>query len=266
MGRSLKYEIPGDDPRVSAEEIAALGWGPLFERARARERARPGEGAGPMPADRPRRRVLEIGFGRGEFLLALAEASPETEFVGVEVSWKRALKLARKLARARRTNVLLTVGRGEALLRDVFAPGSLAEIWVNFSDPWPKRRHAERRLVKASFAALAARALEPDGTLWVATDDVPYAHQIDEALAGEKGLANRYAPLAFLPEVPGRMTTGYEAQWRAEGRPLHFFAYAARAAARPPGVDRPDAAGAGAASGEGGGGAEGADGGDGSGR
>src|SRR5690606_36210611 len=111
MGPSLKCEIPGDSPRVSAKEIAALGWGPLFERARARERARPGEGAGPMPADRPRRRVLEIGFGRGEFLLALAEASPETEFVGVEVSSKRALKLARKLARARRTYVLLTVGR-----------------------------------------------------------------------------------------------------------------------------------------------------------
>lgn len=230
MGRSLKFEIPGDDPRVSAEELAAHGWEPLF--ARARERGGQGEGTGAAAGARARRRVLEIGFGRGEFLLALAAAEPETDFIGVEVSWKRALKLARKLARARRTNVLLTVGRGEVLLRDAFAPGSLAEIWVNFSDPWPKRRHAERRLVKPAFAALAARALAPGGTLFVATDDVPYAHQIDEALAGEKGLENRYAPLAFLPKVPGRMTTGYEAQWRAEGRPLHFFAYSARAGVR----------------------------------
>lgn len=230
MGRSLKFEIPGDDPRVSAEELAAHGWESFF--ARARERGGQGEGTGAAAGARACRRVLEIGFGRGEFLLALAAAEPETDFIGVEVSWKRALKLARKLARARRTNVLLTVGRGEVLLRDAFAPGSLAEIWVNFSDPWPKRRHAERRLVKPAFAALAARALAPGGTLFVATDDVPYAHQIDEALAGEKGLENRYAPLAFLPEVPGRMTTGYEAQWRAEGRPLHFFAYSARAGVR----------------------------------
>jgi tRNA (guanine-N7-)-methyltransferase len=220
MGRSLKHEIPGDDPRVSPEQLEQLGWTRLF--AAARERA----GLGADTA--PRRRVLEIGFGRGEFLLALAAAAPEADFVGIEVSWKRTLKMARKVARARHSNVLLTVARGEAVLASAFEPGSLAEIWVNFSDPWPKLRHAERRLIQPAFAALAARALAPGGTLFVATDDVPYAHQIDAVLAGEKGLVNRHAPLAFLPEVPGRMTTGYEAQWRAEGRPLHFFAYAAR--------------------------------------
>ena len=64
---------------------------------------------------------------------------------------------------------------------------------------------------------------------------MPYAQQIDEVLSAEKGLANRYAPLAFLPEVPGRMTTGYEAQWRAESRPLHFFAYAVPAGPTPDG-------------------------------
>jgi len=214
--------MPGDDPRVSPEAIAAGGFAPLFARARAR--------AGGAPDDTAvRRLVLEIGFGRGEFLLALAAAAPETDFVGVEVSWKRVLKLARKVARARLANVVLVVGRGEEALRDWFAPRSLAEIWVNFSDPWPKARHAERRLVQPSFAALAARALAVDGLLHVATDDVPYAHQIDEVLAGEKGLQNRNAPLAFLPEVPGRMATGYEAQWRAEARPLHFFAHGARA-------------------------------------
>jgi tRNA (guanine-N7-)-methyltransferase len=223
MGRSLKYEIPGDDPRVSPDEITSVGWSGLFARAQSRmlEPAVTGD-------TRARRLVLEIGFGRGEFLLALAEAEFDTDFIGIEVSWKRALKMARKVARARLANVLLTVGRGEELLRDAFAPGLLSEIWVNFSDPWPKRRHAERRLVSPSFAALSARALAPGGTLFVATDDVPYAHQIDEILAGEKGLVNAHAPLAFLPEVSGRMTTGYEAQWRAEGRPLHFFAYSAR--------------------------------------
>lgn len=225
MGRSLKYEIPGDDPRVSPEQVTQIGWATLF--ARARERTLSPAPPAPVRVDTgERRRVIEIGFGRGEFLLALAAASPEADFVGIEVSWKRALKMARKVARARHSNVLLVVGRGEEALGDWFDPCSLAEIWVNFSDPWPKLRHAERRLLQPSFTALAARALAPGGTLFVATDDVPYAHQIDEALAGEKGLLNRYAPLAFLPEVPGRMTTGYEAQWRAENRPLHFFSYA----------------------------------------
>ncbi|MBY0399276.1 tRNA (guanosine(46)-N7)-methyltransferase TrmB [Myxococcota bacterium] len=225
MGRSLKYEIPGDDPRVSPDEVASCGWGQLFARARARAGARDCADRNDDAPARPL--VLEIGFGRGEFLLALAANAPETDFVGIEVSWKRALKMARKVARARLSNVLLGVGRGEEILRETFEPGSLTAIWVNFSDPWPKLRHAERRLVGPAFASLAARALAGGGTLYVATDDVPYAQQIDEVLAAEKGLANRYAPLAFLPEVPGRMTTGYEAQWRAESRPLHFFAYSA---------------------------------------
>ena len=234
MGRSLKHEIPGDDPRVSPEEITGSGWRALFARARVRARDRSADGARldgalEIAADdtSARRRVLELGFGRGEFLLTLAASEPGSDFVGVEICWKRGLKMARKVARARLSNVLLVVGRGEEALRDAFAPRSLAEIWVNFSDPWPKARHAERRLISPSFVAFAARALAPGGTLFVATDDVPYAHQIDESLAGEKALLNRYAPLAFLPEVPGRMTTGYEAQWRAEARPLHFFAYAA---------------------------------------
>lgn len=227
MGRSLKYEIPGDDPRVSGDELKALGVDALFARARLRRAVGPS-------ADTPsRRRVLEIGFGRGEFLLALAEGAPESDFVGIEVSWKRALKMARKVARARLSNVLLAVGRGEELLASAFEPGSLAEIWVNFSDPWPKLRHAERRLVKPGFVALATRALAAGGTLYVATDDVPYAVQIDEVLAAQPGLVNCYSPLAFLPEVAGRMTTGYEAQWRAESRPLHFFAYSAAPKAAP---------------------------------
>ena len=212
MGRSLKYEIPGDDPRVTPAEVADVGWEKLFATP-------PAPGRGSM--------TLEIGFGRGEFLLAMAAARPEARFVGIEVSFKRTLKMARKVARARLANVRLMEARAEVAIREHFAEASLDEIWINFSDPWPKTRHAHRRLIQAPFVADLARALRPGGHLFVATDDVPYAHQIDEVLAGEERLENEYAPWPFLAEVSGRMQTGYEEQWRAEGRPLHFFAYRA---------------------------------------
>jgi tRNA G46 methylase TrmB len=61
--------------------------------------------------------------------------------------------------------------------------------------------------------------------LYIATDDVPYAHQIDEVLADETTLVNHYSPWPFLPDVEARMPTGYELRWREEGRPMHFFAY-----------------------------------------
>jgi tRNA (guanine-N7-)-methyltransferase len=216
MSRSLKYEIPGEDRRLSIADVAATGWDAIFAKSRAASDGEPGGS---------RKRVLEIGFGRGEYLLGMAEGSPEVDFVGIEISFKRTLKMARKVARAKLANVRLLEARAQVVLRQIFLPGSLSEIWVNFSDPWPKARHAHRRVIQPAFAIDAARALEPGGILYVATDDVRYASQIGAVLSAEERLFNLYAPWPFLNDVPGRALTGYEEQWRAAGRPMHFFAY-----------------------------------------
>ena len=84
MTRRLKLDIPGPDRRVSPEDVREKGWEALFA---------------PDLAP-PLRLVVEIGFGRGEFLRHLAEQSPEVAHVGVEVSFKRTLKMARRLARS----------------------------------------------------------------------------------------------------------------------------------------------------------------------
>jgi len=208
MGRSLKYEIPGVDRRCDSLELAERGFDGLF--------------AGELKE--PAQRVLEIGFGRGEFLLELAAKRPESVFLGVEISFKRVLKMARKVGRAELRNVRLMEAKGEVVLRDLLSADLLDEIWVNFSDPWPKDRHARRRVIQSAFVRDAARCLVPGGTLHVATDDVPYAHQIADVMEGEALLENAFAPERWLRNVPGRIQTGYEIDWRAAGRPLHFFA------------------------------------------
>jgi tRNA (guanine-N7-)-methyltransferase len=213
MSRTLKYEIPGDDPRRSVSDIVDAGWAAQFQ-----------AGLG-LESVLEHSMVLEIGFGRGEFLLELASASPKIAFVGIEVSFKRTLKMARKVARAGLANVRLLEGAAEAILPQLFSAGQLGAIWINFSDPWPKARHAHRRVIQSPFVGEAARRLAPDGALYVATDDVPYAHQMNDVLEGESSLQNRYAPWPFLPEVSGRVQTGYEIQWLAAGRPMHFFSY-----------------------------------------
>ena len=133
--------------------------------------------------------------------------------------------MARKVARAVLENVRLVEARAEEAIESVPEPGSLDAIWINFSDPWPKTRHAHRRVIQPDFVAAAAKALAPGGHLYVATDDVPYAHQMDEVFSSAPALQNAYAPWPFVSEVKGRMRTGYEAQWREEGRPMHFFSY-----------------------------------------
>jgi tRNA (guanine-N7-)-methyltransferase len=219
LGRGLKYDIPGEDWRRSVDDLAVRGWDALF----APELT---------PSLSRGQRVVEIGFGRGEFLLELAGKSPETSFLGIEVSFKRVLKMARRLARTGLRNVRLVEGRGQVAVEQACERGSVDAFWINFSDPWPKDRHADRRLLRAPFVAAAARALAPGGRLHVATDDTPYAGQIEAVLSAEPELENVLTPDPWRGEAEGRIRTGYEEGWRAEGRPLYFFEYRRRPAER----------------------------------
>jgi tRNA (guanine-N7-)-methyltransferase len=212
MARHLKYDIPGPDRRVAFEDLRDAGVLAAF--------------APDLPA--PRGLVVELGFGRGEFLWDLAAAAPDRAFLGVEYSGKRVLKMARRLAKGGPANVRILQARAEDAVADLLGPGSVDTFWVNFSDPWPKARHHRRRMIQPAFARALAERLVPGGALEVATDDVPYAEWIDAALAGEPLLENALAPEPFAREVPGRKATAYELEWRAEGRPLHFFRYRRR--------------------------------------
>jgi len=215
MTRRLKYDIPGVDWRVTVPEVTERGWPDIFG----------ADVAKPLPL------VVEIGFGRGEFLLHLAETEPETAFVGVEYSRKRVLKLARRLARTPTRNVRLVEATAQEVVADALGDDSVSCFWVNFPDPWPKKRHFRRRLIQPDFVAALCRRLAPGGALRISTDHPDYAEWIDEVLREAAGIENRYAPDPFRPEAPGRMPTAYELEWRALGRSFHFFEYAKRGGA-----------------------------------
>lgn len=216
MTRRFKLDIPGRDYRVAIEEVKAKGWEALFA----------GDlGTPDAPHAGPLRLVLEIGFGRGEFGIELARAAPDVAHVGVEISWKRVHKQARRLAKDTLRNLRLVHASGEQATAELFSPGSLEAVWINFSDPWPKARHHRRRLVQAPLVAAIAERLAPGGMLHVATDDVRYAEHIDAVLTAETRLENAFAPERWRSDVPGRVQTAYEREWRALGRPMHFWAY-----------------------------------------
>ena len=92
-------------------------------------------------------------------------------------------------------------------------------------------RRIQRSSLSGTQPALVARLadrLAPGGELQVATDHEEYAEAIDAVLAGEPLLENALAPERYLRDVPGRLPTAYELEWRAEGRPLHFWSYRRR--------------------------------------
>jgi tRNA (guanine-N7-)-methyltransferase len=219
MSRKLNYDIPGCDFRIYFDEY---GDSPSLERW-----------AELFADDVPDLRDLsvDIGYGRGEFLIDLARQSPERAFVGIERSFKRTLKMARRLPRLGIHNVRLIEVEAQEGIPALFPVCSIAKAWINFPDPWPKDRHARRRLVQGPFIADLAHRLVDGGELDLATDDPDYAQQMVAVLAAEPLLENAYAPEPYRRDCRGRAPTAYELEWRQLGRTCHYFACRKRGAA-----------------------------------
>jgi len=123
-------------------------------------------------------RVLEIGFGMGDSLLAMAEQEPDKNFVGVDVHLPGVGRLVNEADKCALANLRVYCADAIDVLTNCIAPESLSRIQVYFPDPWPKKRHHKRRLVQPEFVALAASRLTPGGLLHLATDWEPYAEQM----------------------------------------------------------------------------------------
>lgn len=171
--------------------------------------------------------VLEIGFGDGRFTAWLAKAHPEWNILGAEVS---AASLARAWRRMRREgirNVRLYHGEGRFALRNLFAEESLQRVYVNFPDPWPKKRHWENRLLKEDFFRLLSTRLLPGGSLLLTTDHEEYLD-----FAREEAKRTGLFQVELRPPPEAHLKTKYALRWKAEGRPF-FHAVFTRIAKNP---------------------------------
>ena len=152
--------------------------------------------------------VLEIGFGMGETTAAIAAAHPDVDFVGVEVHLPGVGALLARIESQRIANLRVIRHDAADVVSTMIAPASLAAVHVFFPDPWPKKRHRKRRLLKAPFVHALAHRLAPGGYLHVATDWAPYADEVLATLSAEALLANTTDGYAARP--PWRPETKFE--------------------------------------------------------
>lgn len=143
--------------------------------------------------------VLEIGFGNGEALAWMAAREPEKNFVGIEVHEPGVGRLLRQLADQDLDNVRIIMRDALEVLATQVRPASLAEVRVFFPDPWPKKRHHKRRIVRPEFVERIAQCLETEGLFHLATDWAPYAHWMLEAIDGCSHLENLGDPWSERP-------------------------------------------------------------------
>jgi len=169
--------------------------------------------------------TLEIGFGNGENLLALARAHPQRNYLGVEVHRPGVGRLLLALAAGALANVRVICHDAVEVLAAQIPPRALDEILVFFPDPWPKKRHHKRRLIQPPFGELLLSRLAADGVLRVATDWQPYALQMLEVLSGLAGLENLAAGGAFCARPAERAPTRFERRGERLGHAVWDLAF-----------------------------------------
>lgn len=173
-----------NDVQKRAWEAHAARW--LIER----EGLRPGDLAGARLFGRDAPLVIEIGSGMGDATAAMAAARPEINILAIEVYKPGIAQTFAHLARCGVDHVRVLRADAAEVLRTIVIPGSLAELWLFFPDPWRKRKHHKRRIVTPEFADLVATRLAPGGSWYLATDWEHYAHQMLRVLSNCGGLVN----------------------------------------------------------------------------
>lgn len=166
--------------------------------------------------------ALEIGCGTGHFVLQRALQQPATNFLAIDIYNKGCLKTCRKLDDAALPNVrVLRVEARELLLNHVPAD-SLQAVYINCPDPWPKKRHRDRRLINREFLEVALRRLTSGGDFFFSSDQRDYAEQVSELLAGIPAFENRLAA-PWAEQLPDYPLSKYMRRFLDQGLPVHFL-------------------------------------------
>ena len=171
------------------------------------------------PAD-----VVEIGAGTGQFLVELATRHPEQDYVAIDVKGDRLQKGAREAEGRGLTNVRFLRARADQIL-ELFVTNSLAEIWLTFSDPFPRKHSAGRRLTHPHFLKLYEQLLSSSGTINIKHDNSDFFQWSLEQLVASGWRIDQLSFDLHESDLSDdyKILTAYEERWLGEGRITRFI-------------------------------------------
>ncbi|HJA92912.1 MAG TPA: tRNA (guanosine(46)-N7)-methyltransferase TrmB [Candidatus Eisenbergiella merdipullorum] len=164
---------------------------------------------------------IEIGMGKGRFLMEMAALHPDIDYVGIEKYSSVLIRAVQKMEEKELSNVRFIRMDAEEIT-EVFGAGEVDRIYLNFSDPWPKDRHAKRRLPSRQFLARYEKILKPEGKIEFKTDNRPLFDFALEELepAGWQAEEVTYDLHSDERLMKGNVMTEYEARFSAAGNPI----------------------------------------------
>lgn len=158
---------------------------------------------------------VDLGCGDGSFLVALAEQNPQRNFIGIERLLGRVRSACRKIARENLNNARVIRIETSYAVAHLFSPNSVSVFYLLFPDPWPKRRHQRRRIVTEEFLQAIRRALSPDGSFIIATDEREYFEEIRRQSEKMSGFPAQPIGHSMLP------VTTFEKHFLERGLEIH---------------------------------------------
>ena len=166
---------------------------------------------------------IEIGMGKGRFLLNMAKQYPNVNFIGIERYSSVLLRALEKYDTEEfqeLTNIRFVCMDAKEL-SEVFAKGEVERIYLNFSDPWPKDRHAKRRLTSDRFLAVYDKILQPDGIIEFKTDNQDlFRYSLESIPEAGWQVTSHTFDLHHSDMAEGNVMTEYETKFSAEGKPI----------------------------------------------
>ena len=178
----------------------------------------------------PNSLTLEVGCGKGEYTVGLAQRHPGRNFLGLDIKGERIWRGSTRAAEMGLTNVGFVRMQAEALASQ-FGPGELDEIWITFPDPRPRDRDIKRRLTSPRFLGLYAQLLIPGGLLHLKTDNEVLFEYTLEILAARSGTTVEYFTRNLYSETASEFTearaiqTNFEGKYRAIGVPIKYVQF-----------------------------------------
>ncbi|MCT2869701.1 tRNA (guanosine(46)-N7)-methyltransferase TrmB [Limosilactobacillus fermentum] len=170
---------------------------------------------------KPQPLQVEVGMGKGQFIIGMAKAHPEINFIGLEIESTVAAIALKNALPEQLTNLTLVRGDG-AGLDTYFEDGSIDRLYLNFSDPWPKTRHEKRRLTYKTFLANYQQVVKPGGGLEFKTDNQGlFEYSLTSLNNFGMIFDGVWLNLHESPENEGNVETEYEQRFASLGQPIY---------------------------------------------
>jgi len=165
---------------------------------------------------------LEIGAGKGQFIIETARRDPETNYIAIEKFDSVLVRILEKLLENPLDNVLL-IQIDAAAIGTVFVPGEVERIYLNFSDPWPKRRQAKYRLTHPNFLNIYKSILQDEGKICFKTDNFAFFEYTMMSFNHDPDFRILDYSLDLTLEQQANVETEFEVRFKAQGKPIYYL-------------------------------------------